>query len=46
MGDAECALRLFTSEREEEIYDLSCRLNEYNAERQQLCDEVYRTATK
>ncbi len=44
MGDAECALRLFTSEREEEIYDLSCRLNEYNAERQQLCDEVYRTA--
>lgn len=44
MGDANCALRLFTAESAEEVYDLSCRLNEYNLERQQLCDEVYRSA--
>ena len=44
MGDANSALRLFTSEDEGEICDLSCRLNEYNTERQQLCDEVYRSA--
>ena len=44
MGDANCALRLFTAESADEIYDLSCRLNEYNLERQQLCDEVYRSA--
>ena len=44
MGDANSALRLFTSEDEGEIYDLSCRLNAFNTERQQLCDEVYRSA--
>lgn len=44
MGDANCALRLFTSEREEEIYDLACKLNAFNLERQQVCDEVYKSA--
>ena len=44
MGDANCALRLFTSENETEIYELSCRLHEFNLERQQLCDEAYRSA--
>lgn len=44
MGDANCALRLFTSEDSEEIYQLACRLNAFNMERQQVCDEVYRSA--
>ena len=44
MGDAGSALRLLSSEDEGEIYELSCRLNEFNLERQQLCDEVYRSA--
>ena len=44
MGDADCALRLFTSRDKAEIYDLACRLNAFNLERQQICDEVYRSA--
>ncbi len=44
MGDACCALRLFTSEDGGEIYDLAARLNAFNLERQQVCDEVYRSA--
>ncbi len=44
MGDANCALRLFTSQDKAEIYDLACRLNAFNIERQQICDEVYRSA--
>lgn len=44
MGDANCALRLFTSKDSAEIYELACKLGEYNLERQQLCDEVYRSA--
>lgn len=44
MGDANCALRLFTSQDSAQIYELACKLNEYNVERQQLCDEVYRSA--
>ena len=44
MGDANCALRLFTSQDKAEIYDLAARLNSYNLERQQVCDEVYRSA--
>ena len=44
MGDANCALRLFTTQDEAEVYSLACQLNEYNIERQQLCDEVYRSA--
>ncbi len=41
MGDANCALRLFTSEDDAEILELAGKLNEYNTERQQACDEVY-----
>ena len=44
MGDANSALKLFTAEKESDIYDLACRLNEFNIERQQVCDEVYRSA--
>ena len=44
MGDANSALKLFTSENKAEIYDLACRLNEYNIGRQQACDEAYRCA--
>ena len=40
MGDAQSALRLLTGEDEKEIYDLAVRLNAFNAERQQVCDEV------
>lgn len=44
MGDAESALKLFTSEDENEIFDLAVKLNTYNAERQTLCDQVYKQA--
>jgi len=44
MGDANCALKLFTSTDENEIYDLSAKLVEYNIERQARCDELYRSA--
>lgn len=44
MGDAGSALRLFASDDPAEIYDLSCKLGEYNLERQQVCDELYRSA--
>ena len=41
MGDAHTALRLFTTEDEGEIFELAARLQAYNTERQQLCDELY-----
>lgn len=44
MGDAYSALRLFTTEDEREIYELAVKLNAYNAERQQCCDELYAQA--
>lgn len=44
MGDARAALRLFTTENEEEILPLAEKLNLYNSERQKLCDELYETA--
>ena len=44
MGDAHAALRLFTTDVEEEIYPLAEKLNLYNTERQKLCDELYETA--
>ena len=46
MGDAQSALRLLTGEDEKEIYDLAVRLNAFNAERQQVCDEVYKSARR
>ena len=45
MGNANVALRLFTSDDEREIFDLAVLLNEYNAERQKCCDELYAQAS-
>ncbi len=44
MGDAKAALRLFTSDDEEEITALAQQLNAYNTERQQACDALYTQA--
>ncbi len=44
MGDAFSALKLFTSEDDREIYDLTVKLTDYNVERQRHCDELYRSA--
>lgn len=44
MGDANAALRLFCSQDEKEIFDLSVKLTAYNAERQKCCDELYLSA--
>ncbi len=41
MGDAQAALTLFTSEDEAEIFELAAKLQAYNTERQQLCDDLY-----
>ncbi len=45
MGDANAALRLFTTEREEEIAPLAEKLSLYNLERQRCCDELYTQAS-
>lgn len=44
MGDAYSALRLFTTEDDGEIYDLTVKLSAYNIERQKHCDELYLSA--
>ena len=44
MGDAQAAFRLFTSEDENEIFDLATKLCLYNTERQKCCDELYLSA--
>jgi len=44
MGDAYAAFRLFISEKDAEIYELSTRLCAYNLERQKCCDELYASA--
>ncbi len=44
MGDANCALKLFTSTNPNEIYELAVKLNSYNIERQTWCDKIYREA--
>ena len=44
MGDAYAAFRLFISENDREIYELSARLCAYNIERQKCCDELYASA--
>ncbi len=44
MGDARAALRLFTTDDEEEIALLAEKLNLYNLERQKLCDSLYESA--
>lgn len=44
MGDAASSLRLFTTDDEEEILALAAKLNDYNAERQKYCDELFEKA--
>ncbi|MBO4251593.1 MAG: single-stranded-DNA-specific exonuclease RecJ [Clostridia bacterium] len=44
MGDANSALKLFLSEDENEIFDLSVKLNVYNATRQALCEDAFVSA--
>jgi len=44
MGDAQAAFKLFTTDDEREIYDLSVKLCTYNTERQKYCDELYLSA--
>ena len=44
MGDANSALKLFTSENENEIIRLAVKLNEFNIARQVECDKIYREA--
>ncbi len=44
MGDANCGLKLFLSNNELEIFDLTAKLNEYNVLRQVECDNIYREA--
>lgn len=44
MGDALSAIKLFTSTDENEIFDLSVKLNGYNISRQTECDVLYREA--
>lgn len=46
MGDANAALQLFTTEDENEIFDLAAKLNAYNQERQKSCDELYAQAVE
>lgn len=44
MGDAQTAFKLFTAEKEKEIFDLATKLCLYNTERQKYCDELYLSA--
>ena len=46
MGDAQAAFRLFVSDSEAEIYELSTKLCLYNTERQKCCDELYASAKR
>lgn len=44
MGDANSALSLFTSQNEQEIFDIAVKLNTYNVQRQEESQRVYETA--
>ena len=44
MGDVKCALKLFNSIDENEIFDLSTKLTEYNLLRQSECETIYKEA--
>lgn len=44
MGDANTALKIFTSNDENLVFDLAVKLNEYNIRRQAECDNIYREA--
>ena len=43
MGNANGALRLFLSDKENEIFDGCVALNAYNTQRQQECDTLYKS---
>ena len=44
MGDARCALELFTLQGQGECFDRAVKLSRYNMERQAECDGIYRVA--
>ncbi len=44
MGDANASLKLFIAEKQNEIYDLAIKLNNYNAMRQTKCEAIYKEA--
>lgn len=44
MGDANSVLQLFSSENENEIFDLSVKINQYNISRQSECEVIYKQA--
>ncbi len=44
MGDANTALKIFTTDDESKIFDLAVKLNEYNIARQVECDNIYKEA--
>ena len=44
MGDAACALKLFLSSDENEVFSLTAKLCEYNIARQNECDTIYKQA--
>jgi single-stranded-DNA-specific exonuclease len=44
MGDAWTAFKLFTEEKEKDIFDLATKLCLYNTERQKYCDDLYNSA--
>ena len=46
MGDANAALKLFSSNNEREIFDLAVKLNVYNADRQSLCEDAFNNAKR
>ncbi|MBR1968173.1 MAG: single-stranded-DNA-specific exonuclease RecJ [Clostridia bacterium] len=46
MGDANTALKLFTSVNPADVFDAAVKLNEYNIARQAECDNIYREAKK
>ena len=46
MGDAYAAFKLFTVEKENEVYDLCVKLCAYNSERQKCCDDLYASAKR
>lgn len=41
MGDANATLKLFLSSKASEIFDYAVKLNEYNAERQTECENIF-----
>lgn len=44
MGDANAALKLFTTDNPNAVYELSVKLNGYNVARQTECDNIYHEA--